>query len=260
MGTDSQPSLLSSYRARMSKSMELKRKRQGLLCLEGIMQVVDTFRVLRLSIRFILCVPFAHRSELKFHSLEYKNFTAGTHPPSLPAVPHSKSQTHPCVSHSDILQCYSVAWIHVISSAWGAHPCQCHQENSKPSLEFNASETLVEFPATDRFSKLLYTPIPMQVHFLTFIKLCYGHNLVLCLPLYPVDFLNVDLYFIGLLSIECCIKSRSINACVEWVIVLRLINYDKKRLLALVIHILLFSVMHSFLWDILTPVEMNTCK
>lgn len=174
-------------------------------------------------------------------------------------MPHSNSQTHPCVSRADILQHYLVVWVHVVSSAWGVRPCQCHQ-NSMPSLEFNASETLVEFPATDRFSKLLYTPISMQVHFLTFTKLCYAHNLVLCLPLYPVAFFNVDLYFIGLLSIDCCIKSWSINACVEWMIVLRLISYDKEMASGPCDTYSVVSMVHSFLWDILTPVEMNTCK
>lgn len=144
-----------------------------LLCLEGIMKMVDTFRILSLSIniRFILLTAFACRSELKLYSLEYKDFTVET-PYTLPAclvpLPNSSRMCQSLRHICNIVQLHRFMFFPLLEL--------CTTVNATrraliPPSEFSASATVIEFSATYRFSKLFYTPIPMQVHFLVFIKL-----------------------------------------------------------------------------------------
>lgn len=170
-----------------------------------------------------------------------KTSQLGPHPSSLSLLPHS--QTHDiCVSHLDtLLPLCSLMLFPVLEVCT---PLMSTQRALIPPSEF-------------RHQQLWWNPQPHTHSPSFFIPLCryaFWHLsncviIIICYYIFSTDqgpSLSVDPCLTYLLSPAHRIRPGSTHASVKWMIVLRLINYDKEILLW---YILLFSVTLSFLWD-----------
>lgn len=148
--------IMSSLRGHVINGMESRK--DDLLCLEGVMQMVGTFRILGLSILDLYPVWLLQMGQ-NLNSIRWNTETSqlGPHPSSLSVLPHS--QTHAvCVHHLDTLLPSAGAWFEVLSCAWSAYPHHVHPESSNPTFRIQASATLVESPATHKHPASCFTP------------------------------------------------------------------------------------------------------
>lgn len=111
-----------------------------------------------LNIRFILFMAFAYRSEFKFYSLDYKDFTAGTHPSSLLAMPHSKL-IHVLTSQT----CCSIIQLHGFLSfplLEVCTPVSSTRRTLSPPFRIQCISNSVEIPSHRHILQAAFHPHP----------------------------------------------------------------------------------------------------